>query len=138
MEDQDGRTLDVLLRDGGRLRAGTAREFHGRIRGGLGYTHRNATAHGCLKPSNVMVTQTGDVKVMDFGIARSMSGSQSTLTQTAEVVGTAQYMSPEQARGERVDARSDLYSLGCLLYELLTGRPPFTGDSAVATAYPPL
>ena len=82
-----------------------------------------------------MVTDEGDVKVMDFGIARSMSGSQSTITQTAEVIGTAQYMSPEQARGERVDARSDLYSAGCLLYELLTGRPPFTGGSAVAIAY---
>jgi beta-lactam-binding protein with PASTA domain len=80
----------------------------------------------------VMVTRTGDVKVMDFGIARSMNDSQATMTQTAQVIGTAQYLSPEQARGERVDARSDLYSTGCLMYELLTGRPPFTGDSPVA------
>jgi len=135
MEYQDGRTLDVLLRDGGRLRPGTALEITDGILDALDYSHRNGIVHRDIKPSNVMVTQTGDVKVMDFGIARSMSGSQSTLTQTAEVVGTAQYMSPEQARGERVDARSDLYSLGCLLYELLTGRPPFTGDSAVAIAY---
>jgi eukaryotic-like serine/threonine-protein kinase len=83
----------------------------------------------------VMVTRNGDVKVMDFGIARAMSDAQATMTQTAQVIGTAQYLSPEQARGERVDSRSDLYSTGCLLYELLTGRPPFTGDSPVAIAY---
>ncbi|HEY2281724.1 MAG TPA: PASTA domain-containing protein, partial [Streptosporangiaceae bacterium] len=77
----------------------------------------------------------GDIKVMDFGIARAMSDNQATMTQTAQVIGTAQYLSPEQARGERVDARSDLYSTGCLMYELLTGRPPFTGDSPVAIAY---
>jgi eukaryotic-like serine/threonine-protein kinase len=82
-----------------------------------------------------MVTRNGDIKVMDFGIARAMSDAQATMTQTAQVIGTAQYLSPEQARGERVDARSDLYSAGCLLYELLTGRPPFTGDSPVAIAY---
>jgi eukaryotic-like serine/threonine-protein kinase len=83
----------------------------------------------------VMVTRNGDIKVMDFGIARAMSDAQATMTQTAQVIGTAQYLSPEQARGERVDSRSDLYSTGCLLYELLTGRPPFTGDSPVAIAY---
>jgi serine/threonine protein kinase len=91
--------------------------------------------HRDIKPGNVMVTRNGDVKVMDFGIARAMSDAQATMTQTAQVIGTAQYLSPEQARGERVDARSDLYSTGCLLYELLTGRPPFTGDSPVAIAY---
>jgi serine/threonine-protein kinase len=135
MEYHDGRTLDVLLRDGTRLRPDMALEITDGILDALDYSHRHGIVHRDIKPSNVMVTRAGDVKVMDFGIARSMSGSQSTLTQTAEVVGTAQYMSPEQARGERVDARSDLYSLGCLLYELLTGRPPFTGDSAVAIAY---
>ena len=82
-----------------------------------------------------MLTRSAEVKVMDFGIARAVSDSQATMTQTAQVIGTAQYLSPEQARGERVDARSDLYSTGCLLYELLTGRPPFTGDSPVAIAY---
>jgi eukaryotic-like serine/threonine-protein kinase len=135
MEYQDGRTLDALLRDSGRLRPERALEITDGILDALGYSHRNGIVHRDIKPSNVMVTGAGDVKVMDFGVARSMSGSQSTITQTAEVVGTAQYMSPEQARGERVDARSDLYSAGCLLYELLTGRPPFTGGSAVAIAY---
>ena len=101
----------------------------------LDYSHRNGIVHRDIKPANVMLTRSDDVKVMDFGIARSLTGSQATLTQTAQVIGTAQYLSPEQARGERVDARSDLYSTGCLLYELLTGRPPFSGDSAVAIAY---
>jgi serine/threonine-protein kinase len=82
-----------------------------------------------------MLTPSGDVKVMDFGIARAISDASSTMTQTAAVVGTAQYLSPEQARGETVDSRSDVYSAGCLLYELLTGRPPFVGDSPVAVAY---
>ena len=135
MEYQDGRTLDALLRDGRRLRPERALEITDGILGALDYSHRNGIVHRDIKPSNVMVTGEGDVKVMDFGIARSMSGSQSTITQTAEVIGTALYMSPEQARGERADARSDLYSAGCLLYELLTGRPPFTGGSAVAIAY---
>jgi beta-lactam-binding protein with PASTA domain/tRNA A-37 threonylcarbamoyl transferase component Bud32 len=135
MEYQDGRTLDALLREGGRLRPERALEITDGILGALDYSHRNGIVHRDIKPSNVMVTGEGDVKVMDFGIARSMSGSQSTITQTAEVIGTAQYMSPEQARGERVDARSDLYSAGCVLNELLTGRPPFTGGSAVAIAY---
>ena len=92
-----------------------------------------ATAHGIIhrdiKPANVMLTRTGDVKVMDFGIARAVADAQATMTQTAAVIGTAQYLSPEQARGETVDARCDVYSTGCLLYELLTGRPPFIGDS---------
>ena len=135
MEYQDGRTAGCLLRDGRQLRPERALEITDGILGALDYSHRNGIVHRDIKPSNVMVTGAGDVKVMDFGIARSMSGSQATITQTAEVIGTAQYMSPEQARGERVDARSDLYSAGCLLYELLTGRPPFTGGSAVAIAY---
>jgi serine/threonine protein kinase len=89
--------------------------------------------HRDIKPCNVMVTRNGDVKVMDFGVARAMSGTDDT--EVGQVIGTSQYLSPEQAQGERVDARSDLYSAGCLLYELLTGRPPFTGDSPVAIAY---
>jgi serine/threonine-protein kinase len=91
--------------------------------------------HRDIKPANVMLTRNHEVKVMDFGIARAMADSAATMTQTAQVIGTAQYLSPEQARGERVDARSDIYSTGCVLYELLTGQPPFTGDSPVAIAY---
>ena len=91
--------------------------------------------HRDIKPANVMLTTGGEVKVMDFGIARAIADTAATMTQTAQVIGTAQYLSPEQARGERVDARSDIYSTGCLLYELLTGRPPFLGDSPVAVAY---
>ena len=83
-----------------------------------------------------MLTPSGDVKVMDFGIARAIADASSTMTQTAAVVGTAQYLSPEQARGETVDSRSDVYSTGCLLYELLTGRPPFVGDSPVVGRLP--
>ena len=102
----------------------------------LEYSHRAGIVHRDIKPANVMVcADTGDVKVMDFGIARAMADSAATMTQTQAVVATAQYLSPEQARGETVDARSDLYSAGCLLYELLTGRPPFVGDSPVSVAY---
>ena len=91
--------------------------------------------HRDIKPANVMLGTNGEVKVMDFGIARAVADSGATMTQTANVLGTAQYLSPEQARGETVDARSDVYSTGCLLYELLTGRPPFQGESPVAVAY---
>jgi beta-lactam-binding protein with PASTA domain len=91
--------------------------------------------HRDIKPGNVMLTPQGQVKVMDFGIARAVADTSSTMTQTAAVIGTAQYLSPEQARGETVDARSDLYSTGCLLYELLVGRPPFVGESPVSVAY---
>jgi serine/threonine-protein kinase len=101
----------------------------------LDYSHRAGIIHRDIKPGNVMLTPAGDVKVMDFGIARAISDASSTMTQTAAVVGTAQYLSPEQARGEPVDSRSDVYSAGCLVYELLTGRPPFIGDSPVAVAY---
>ena len=82
-----------------------------------------------------MISKTGAVKVMDFGIARALADGGNSVTQTAAVIGTAQYLSPEQARGETVDARSDVYSLGCVLYEILTGEPPFVGDSPVAVAY---
>ena len=91
--------------------------------------------HRDVKPANVMITKTGAVKVMDFGIARAVADGQAAVTQTAAVIGTAQYLSPEQARGEAVDARSDVYAAGCVLFELLTGEPPFTGDSPVAVAY---
>jgi serine/threonine protein kinase len=133
MEFVEGRTLGDLLRHHGTLLPERAAEIIAGVLTALDYSHRNGIVHRDIKPANVIVTQSGDVKVMDFGIARA--DAQLTLTQTDQVMGTAQYLSPEQARGERVDARSDLYSTGCLLYELLTGRPPFTGDSPVAIAY---
>src|SRR5215469_1715700 len=135
MEFVDGRTLRDLLRDDRRLLPERALEITDGVLRALDYSHRNGIVHRDIKPGNVMLTRNGDVKVMDFGIARAVADSQMTMTQTAQVIGTAQYLSPEQARGERVDARSDLYSTGCLLYELLSGRPPFTGDSPVAIAY---
>jgi eukaryotic-like serine/threonine-protein kinase len=135
MEYVDGRTLRDLLREDRRLLPERAMEITDGVLRALDYSHRNGIVHRDIKPGNVMLTRAGDVKVMDFGIARAVSDAQATMTQTAQVIGTAQYLSPEQARGERVDARSDLYSTGCLLYELLTGRPPFTGDSPVAIAY---
>src|ERR1017187_6973840 len=135
MEYVDGRTLRDLLRDDRRLLPERAAEITDGVLRALDYSHRNGIVHRDIKPGNVMLTRGGEVKVMDFGIARAVSDAQATMTQTAQVIGTAQYLSPEQARGERVDARSDLYSAGCLLYELLTGRPPFSGDSPVAIAY---
>ena len=135
MEYVDGRTLRELLRDDRRLLPERALEITDGVLRALDYSHRNGIVHRDIKPGNVMLTRDAEVKVMDFGIARAVSDAQATMTQTAQVIGTAQYLSPEQARGERVDARSDLYSTGCLLYELLTGRPPFTGDSPVAIAY---
>ncbi|HZC40193.1 MAG TPA: Stk1 family PASTA domain-containing Ser/Thr kinase, partial [Streptosporangiaceae bacterium] len=135
MEFVDGQTLRDLLRDDRRLMPERALEITDGVLRALDYSHRNGIVHRDIKPGNVMLTRNGDVKVMDFGIARAVSDAQATMTQTAQVIGTAQYLSPEQARGERVDARSDLYSTGCLLYELLTGRPPFLGDSPVAIAY---
>jgi len=135
MEFVDGRTVRDLLIEGHRLLPERTLEIVSGVLRALEYSHQAGIVHRDIKPGNVMVTRNGDVKVMDFGIARAMSDSQATMTQTAQVIGTAQYLSPEQARGERVDARSDLYSTGCLMYELLTGRPPFTGDSPVAIAY---
>ncbi|MGH3273840.1 MAG: Stk1 family PASTA domain-containing Ser/Thr kinase [Streptosporangiaceae bacterium] len=135
MEFVDGRTLRELLREDRRLLPERAAEITDWVLRALDYSHRNGIVHRDIKPGNVMLTREGQVKVMDFGIARAVSDAQATMTQTAQVIGTAQYLSPEQARGERVDFRSDLYSAGCLLYELLTGRPPFTGDSPVSIAY---
>jgi eukaryotic-like serine/threonine-protein kinase len=101
----------------------------------LDYSHKQGIIHRDIKPGNIMITGSGDIKVMDFGIARATDDIGATLTNTWNVVGTAQYLSPEQATGELADGRSDLYSLGCLMYELLTGRPPFTGDTPVSVAY---
>jgi eukaryotic-like serine/threonine-protein kinase len=135
MEYVDGRTIRDLLRDDRRLLPERALEITDGVLRALDYSHRAGIVHRDIKPGNVMLNRQGEIKVMDFGIARAVADTQATMTQTAQVIGTAQYLSPEQARGERVDARSDLYSVGCLLYELLTGRPPFTGDSPVAIAY---
>jgi beta-lactam-binding protein with PASTA domain/tRNA A-37 threonylcarbamoyl transferase component Bud32 len=135
MEYVDGMTLRQLLASGRRLLPERALEITAGILAALDYAHRHGIVHRDIKPANVMLTRTGDVKVMDFGIARAMNDTGNTMTATSAVMGTAQYLSPEQARGEVVDARSDLYSAGVLLYELLTGRPPFTGDSPVAIAY---
>src|ERR1035437_7775522 len=135
MEYADGRTLRDLLREDRRLLPDRALEITDGVLRALDYSHRHGIVHRDIKPANVMLTRSAEVKVMDFGIARAVSDAQATMTQTAQVIGTAQYLSPEQARGERVDARSDLYSAGCLLYELLTGRTPFTGDSPIAIAY---
>ncbi|OIJ31782.1 MULTISPECIES: Stk1 family PASTA domain-containing Ser/Thr kinase [unclassified Microbacterium] len=101
----------------------------------LDYSHRAGVVHRDIKPGNVMVTDKGQVKVMDFGIARAVSDSSSTVAETTQIIGTAAYFSPEQAKGEPVDARADLYSTGVVLYELLTGRQPFRGESPVAVAY---
>jgi len=135
MEYVDGQTLRQLLASGRRLLPERALEITAGVLAALDYSHRHGIVHRDIKPANVMLTRTGDVKVMDFGIARALADASATMTAASAVMGTAQYLSPEQARGEVVDARSDLYSTGCLLYELLTGRPPFTGDSPVSVAY---
>lgn len=135
MEYVEGHTVRELLTDGNPVPINEALEIVSGVLDALEYAHHQNLVHRDIKPGNVMITTTGKIKVMDFGIARALSDSQATMTQTDAVVGTAQYLSPEQARGEQVDARSDLYSTGCLLYELLTGVPPFKGDSAVAVAF---
>ncbi|MDQ3480981.1 MAG: protein kinase, partial [Actinomycetota bacterium] len=135
MEYVEGRTLRDITREDRKILPQRALEITGSVLDALDYSHRAGIVHRDIKPANVMLTPAGDVKVMDFGIARAIAESSVSMTQTAAVVGTAQYLSPEQARGEQVDARSDLYSTGCLLYELLTGRPPFVGDSPISVAY---
>ncbi|WP_449386041.1 Stk1 family PASTA domain-containing Ser/Thr kinase [Cellulomonas soli] len=135
MEYVEGHTVRGILRDGQAVPIEEAVEITVGVLSALEYSHHAGIVHRDIKPANVMLTPTGAVKVMDFGIARAVADSQAGMTQTQAVIGTAQYLSPEQARGETVDARSDLYSTGCLLFELLTGRPPFMGDSPVAVAY---
>jgi len=135
MEYVEGRTLRDVLKIEGRLMPRRAMEIVADVCAALDFSHRNGIVHRDVKPGNVMITRTGAVKVMDFGIARAVADNAATVTQTAAVIGTAQYLSPEQARGENVDARSDVYSTGVLLFELITGHPPFTGDSPVAVAY---
>lgn len=134
MEYVAGRTLRDLLSAGELTLEESIRHQVG-VLSALEYSHRAGIVHRDIKPANVMITPEGAVKVVDFGIARAMADAAGTVTEPHAVLGSAQYLSPEQARGEAVDARSDLYSAGCLLYELLTGRPPFLGDSEVSVAY---
>jgi serine/threonine-protein kinase len=135
MEYVNGRTLKEVLAVEGRLMPRRALEIVADICSALDFSHRHGIIHRDIKPGNVMLTQTGQVKVMDFGIARALASGASTMTQTSAVIGTAQYLSPEQARGEAVDARSDVYATGCVIFELLTGHPPFVGDNPVSVAY---
>ncbi|MBO9577775.1 MAG: Stk1 family PASTA domain-containing Ser/Thr kinase [Microbacteriaceae bacterium] len=134
MEYVDGRLLRDIIADGP-LPQEQAAKIVEQVLVALEYSHRAGVIHRDVKPGNIMVTRTGQVKVMDFGIARAVSDSASTLAETASIVGTAQYFSPEQAKGAPLDARTDLYSTGVVLFELLTGRPPFEGDNPVAVAY---
>ena len=135
MEYVQGQTLRELLNDRSPLEPVEAARITEGILDALAYSHRMGIVHRDIKPANVMIGERGEIKVMDFGIARAIADANATMTQTQAVIGTAQYLSPEQAQGHHVDARSDLYSTGCLLFELLTGRPPFQGDSPVAIAY---
>jgi serine/threonine-protein kinase len=134
MEHVDGKLLKDVLANGPLDPAEAVRITDG-ILTALEYSHRAGVVHRDVKPGNVMITSSGQVKVMDFGIARAISDSSATIAQTSAILGTAQYFSPEQARGEGIDARTDLYSTGVVLYELLTGKAPFRGDTAVAVAY---
>ena len=135
MEYVDGVTLRDIVHTDGPLPPRRALEVIADACQALNFSHQNGIIHRDVKPANIMITKTGAVKVMDFGIARAIADTGNSVTQTAAVIGTAQYLSPEQARGETGDARSDVYSLGCVLYEVLTGEPPFVGDSPVAVAY---
>lgn len=135
MEYVKGKTLRDILKMNGALSQRDSEQVMLGVLNALEYSHRMGVIHRDIKPGNIMISEQGIVKVMDFGIARALDDSATTMTQSQGVVGTAQYLSTEQARGEQVDMRSDLYSAGCVLYEMLTGRPPFTGDSAVAIAY---
>ena len=133
MEYVEGHTVRDIQRTGTAVPIDEALDITIGVLSALEYSHHAGIVHRDIKPANVMITPTGAIKVMDFGIARALADS--AMTQTQAVVGTAQYLSPEQARGEQVDTRSDLYSTGCLLFELITGRPPFMADSPVAIAY---
>jgi eukaryotic-like serine/threonine-protein kinase len=134
MEYVDGQTLREIVKTTGPMTQQKVIEVMADVCAALDFSHRHNIIHRDVKPANIMINRAGAVKVMDFGIARALGEGQN-VTQTAAVIGTAQYLSPEQARGEAVDARSDVYAVGCVLFELLTGEPPFTGDSPVAVAY---
>ncbi|MBU6330101.1 MAG: Stk1 family PASTA domain-containing Ser/Thr kinase [Acidobacteria bacterium] len=136
MEYIDGRPLSEIVHTEGPLHPNRAAEITADVAAALAFAHRNGVVHRDVKPGNILITPTGHVKVADFGIAQATTTDASAnLTQAGAVMGTATYFSPEQAQGRAVDPRSDLYSLGCVLYEMLTARPPFSGDSPVAVAY---
>ncbi len=136
MEYIEGRSLSEIVRTEGPLHPRRAAEITADVAAALGFAHRNGVVHRDIKPGNILISPSGQVKVADFGIAQAIAGgTDSHLTQAGAVMGTATYFSPEQAQGKAVDPRSDLYSLGCVLYEMLTTRPPFTGDTPVAIAY---
>jgi eukaryotic-like serine/threonine-protein kinase len=135
MEYVDGETLRAKLQRENVIAPSEAATIVEGVLAALAYSHRMGIVHRDIKPANVMISTSRELKVMDFGIARAVADTSATMTQTQAVIGTAQYLSPEQAQGLPVDARSDLYSTGCLLFELLTGRPPFVGESPVSVAY---
>ena len=134
MEFVDGTLLKDLIKEGPLSSTEAVRILDG-VLTALEYSHRAGVVHRDIKPGNIMITRNGQVKVMDFGIARAISDSSTTVAQTTAILGTASYFSPEQAKGEVVDARTDLYSTGVVLFEMLTARPPFRGDTPVAIAY---
>lgn len=134
MEFVEGRLLKDIIHEGPLDPQAAVRVIEG-VLTALEYSHRAGVVHRDIKPGNIMITTSGQVKVMDFGIARAVSDSSTTVAQTTAILGTASYFSPEQAKGETVDARTDLYSTGVVLFEMLTGRPPFRGDTPVAVAY---
>ena len=136
MEYVQGRTLADILRANGHVSSVQAAEIASEVSAALSFAHRNGVVHRDIKPANILIGTAGAVKVADFGIARAMNApTESNLTQVGSVMGTATYFSPEQAQGAQPDPRSDLYSLGIVLYEMVAGKPPFTGENPVSIAY---